>query len=301
MKKTNDIAYQNKDITSKMFAEMFPKESLDVYGIHLPKIVRVLPTNLPVIAANELRIDNLFELEDGSFAIIDYESRYLKSNKIKYLEYIIRILKRYIHKKNIVIRMIVLYTADVEPEETNPIYDIGVIKMTVEQAFLSKMNSAKIRKRLTDKIKNNEMLSPREMMEFIILPLTYKGKEAKKETITELFHFAKEIEDEKTQIFLLTGMMVFSDKIIDDKLANQMKGWIMMTKVARLFEIEKEEAVKETAREVAKEVAKETTKEVASNIAFELLKKGNSIEEVISTVKMLTPEEIQAIADSLEK
>jgi len=34
-------------------------------------------------------------------------------------------------------------------------------------------------------------------------------------------------------------MLVFTDKIIDKELAKRMKGWIGMTKVARLFEEEK--------------------------------------------------------------
>ncbi len=49
-------------------------KSLAVYGVNLPKIKAVMPTNLPAIEANELRIDNLFRLEDDSLALIDYES-----------------------------------------------------------------------------------------------------------------------------------------------------------------------------------------------------------------------------------
>jgi hypothetical protein len=34
-------------------------KSFSVYGLDIPKIIQVLPTNLPEIEANELRIDNL--------------------------------------------------------------------------------------------------------------------------------------------------------------------------------------------------------------------------------------------------
>jgi len=54
------IAYQNKDITSKILAEKFTGKSLNVYGFNLPKIKEVLPTNLPAIQEDELRLDNLF-------------------------------------------------------------------------------------------------------------------------------------------------------------------------------------------------------------------------------------------------
>lgn len=67
-----DIAYQNKDITAKYFGENLKEKSFSAYGLEIPKIRKVLPTNLPAVEANELRIDNLFLLEDGSLAIVDY-------------------------------------------------------------------------------------------------------------------------------------------------------------------------------------------------------------------------------------
>lgn len=44
-----EIAYQNKDITSKVLAEHFKGKIFKVYGLELPKIVQVLPTNLPAV------------------------------------------------------------------------------------------------------------------------------------------------------------------------------------------------------------------------------------------------------------
>ena len=69
-----EIAYQNKDITSKVLAENFKGKTFRVYGLDLPEIREVLPTNIPVVKANELRLDNLFELADHTVAIVDYES-----------------------------------------------------------------------------------------------------------------------------------------------------------------------------------------------------------------------------------
>ena len=47
------------------------------------------------IQVNEMRIDNLFLLEDDLIAIIDYESAVKWENHLKYLIYIVRILERY--------------------------------------------------------------------------------------------------------------------------------------------------------------------------------------------------------------
>ena len=88
------VAYQNKDISSKYFGERLKGKSLEVYGIKNSRIVGVRPTNLPVIEAKELRLDNLFEMEDGSLAIIDYESSYSEKNKVKYLGYVAQVSKR---------------------------------------------------------------------------------------------------------------------------------------------------------------------------------------------------------------
>ena len=72
----SSIAWQNKDIASKFLADEFKGKSFAVYGIDIPKVMRSEPTNLPDIEVNELRLDGLFELIDGSYAIVDYESRY---------------------------------------------------------------------------------------------------------------------------------------------------------------------------------------------------------------------------------
>ena len=67
IERMNNIAYQNKDITSKVFAQQFKGKSLKPYGFDLPPVKQVLPTNIPQVQANELRIDNVFLLEDDTF------------------------------------------------------------------------------------------------------------------------------------------------------------------------------------------------------------------------------------------
>ncbi len=243
----DEIAYQNKDIISKVFAENFVGKSLKVYGLDLPKVVQVLPTNLPDVSANELRIDNLFLLEDGTIAIIDYESAYKEENKVKYLNYITRVVERYKKqgKLDIKIRMIVIYTADVAKSSVNNSYDIGALKLEIDSAFLSEIDSKEVMNRLTTKVNSGEKLTEEELMEFIILPLTYKDKDRKAFALEESFNLAKNLTDEDTMTFVLAGMLVFADKIIDDELGDKVKGWIRMTKVGRLFEAEKEAALAE--------------------------------------------------------
>ena len=58
----------------------------------------MLLTSLPAVKANELRLDNLFELADGSVAIVDYESVYDEEDKVKYLNYLTGIVNRYLYR-----------------------------------------------------------------------------------------------------------------------------------------------------------------------------------------------------------
>ena len=52
------IAWQNKDIEFKILSEAYREKSFEAYGLKLPRIKEVLPTNLPEVSANELRMDN---------------------------------------------------------------------------------------------------------------------------------------------------------------------------------------------------------------------------------------------------
>lgn len=179
VKQKKPITYHNKDVISKIFGENLKEKSLDVYGINIPKIKAVLPTNLPVVEANEMRLDNVFQLEDDSIALIDYESKYKYADKIKYLNYIVRTLKRNerIGKLDKTIRMIVIYTGDVKKGSTEPKLDAGCLQFTVEEVFLSELNAVKIEEALTERIEEERTLTDQEQMQFVILPLIYAGKE----------------------------------------------------------------------------------------------------------------------------
>lgn len=291
-----DIAYQNKDITSKIMGENLKDKSFAVYGIDVPKVRQVLPTNLPAIEANELRLDNMFLLEDGSLALVDYESDYDSGDKVKYLDYISRTVKRYMKKWRIrnesalKIRMIVIYTADIEPRQTQPVLDVGCLRLQVEEAFLCEMDWEETERELAKKIKEHEPLTAEDQMRFIVLPLTHKGKQEKQECIRRCFSLARKVADVKVQTLILSGMLVFSDKVITKEDSKQIKEWIMLTKVGQLFEEEKLEAVKEVTKEAEKQ---------RENTARKLLGRGFSQEEILEIVDGLTEDEIRKLKESL--
>ncbi len=247
-----EIAYQNKDITSKVLAENFKGKTFRVYGLDLPGIREVQPTNIPAVKANELRMDNLFELEDDTVAVVDYESDYDRKDKVKYLNYLAGVANRYqIEKKECpVLRMIVIYTGDISREQVSSEYNIGAVRLSIETAFLSELDSDAIMERLKSRVERNEILTDEELMEFIILPLSYRKKEEKEKRIRETVSLAARIQDRGQQVFTLAGILAFTDKIIDREIANKIRRAIEMTQVAMIFEEEKQQAI-EAERERA--------------------------------------------------
>ena len=55
----------------------------------------------------------------------------------------------------------------------------------------------------------------------------------------------------------MAGILTATDKFIDRKYSEMIKEWIKLTKVARLFEEEKIEAVNERDKDVRKQIAKD--------------------------------------------
>lgn len=317
----NPVAYQNKDIVSKIFGERLKNKSLSVYGINIPRILEVHPTNLPEIEANELRVDNLFRLEDNSFALIDYESTYDYKDKIKYLSYVVRTLKRnsLVDDMEHPVRMIVIYTGNITPDQTRHSLDIGCLQFTVEEAFLSALDAAEIEANLDYKMKNNCELTEEEQMQFIILPLIYQNLDDQRKCIKRCFALVKQVNySVRVQTFLLSGMLVFCDKIIPEEDANNMRRWIPMTKIGRMLEEEKQQAVKEavaraekeTAERVEKETAERVEKETAARVekeitvreekeraarAEDMLRRGLSAEDVLASILKLSREDLDKL------
>ena len=147
------------------------------------------------------------------------ESFYNKDSKTRFdkdLNNITGIANRYQQDKKEcpIIHMVVIYTGDIERKQVSDEYNIGAVKMKLETAFLSELDSKEIFGRLREKVKNKQMLSDEELMEFIILPLSYHTKEEKQEKVKETVELAAKIQDRNQQIFTLAGILVFADKII---------------------------------------------------------------------------------------
>lgn len=255
------IAYQNKDIEFKLMSETYKEKSFEAYGLKLPKIKEVLPTNLPAVSANEMRIDNIFLLEDDTVAIVDYESEDKASNRVKYINYIGRIMQRYDSQNKVIpkLRMIVIYTGDVDTAEDT--WEMPCLTLKMEQVFISSLPDTEIYQSIKQKLDNNETLSDKELMQLIVLPLAKKGKEEKQRMIEKVVDLAKQIEDETTQTFVITGILVSSDKFIDRDYAKSVRRYLSMTKVFQILEEEKQEAINLAEQKRTIEIAENLLKD----------------------------------------
>ncbi len=231
------IAYQNKDIASKLTTELLVGNHLGPFGLPEKKVVGLLPTNLPAVESNELRLDNLFEMEDGAVAILDYESEFSRENFVKYLNYVARIMRRYANQKSLdqlkKLKILVIYTADVS--QAQEIYDLGGVVIQVEASYLIHQNTKEIYGRLKEKVSAGEGLNVTERMELMILPLTIKGKKEKQEYIQKAIELAKKMEDRRQGAQVIAGILTFTDKVLDPAYAKQVKGEIKMNLVSQMI------------------------------------------------------------------
>ena len=127
-------------------------------------------------------------------------------------------------------------------EQTKDTLNVGDVVVYTTEGFLSEISSEEVKARIQLKIEKKQSLDDRDLMELIILPLTYKGKETQRKAAHEAVNLAKEIEDESVQEMALAGILSFSDKIIDKKLANEIRRCLSMTKVGAIIAREMEES-----------------------------------------------------------
>lgn len=228
------VAYQNKDIIAKMFGEQMKGKPLSLFGVkNDKKVVSIQPTNIPLLKLKELRIDNLFELEDEGVAIVDYESTYEEEDFLKYGVYVLEVWRRYLQEgKRPDIHMIVIYTADIEKTKTE--LHRSALDIRVEAAYLVGVDSEEwleeVERSIREKVITDEVL-----MHLVLLPLTYKGDADKQAAIKKCVNLAKDIEEEDKKRFALAGILAFADKIISEETKRDIKEVLKMNQVIKMI------------------------------------------------------------------
>ena len=240
--------HTGKDLVAKILTNTFGAKSFAVYGLNLPAIKAYLPTELPKIEGTDRFADHVFEFEDGSYGIVDYESKYLKANKIKYLEYATRLARKYFSpSKDVKIRIIVIYTCDVESADDT--LDLGAVTLKIEQAFLSHIDGEEEYRKIRAKVDAEQKLTDEELMKLVILPMTVKGIAGKSGMIDRIIETGKILRgfDEASGNFALSAMTIavgdYMTKIQKERLLEV----IRMTMIGQMLvdDVERETKFKE--------------------------------------------------------
>lgn len=286
-----NIAYQNKDIASKVTSEALIGQSLAPFGLPHLKVKAILPTNLPLIEVNELRLDNLFLLEDDSVAIIDYESDYEKANFVKYINYAARVIRRYALSKRLNtlkhLRIIVIYTADVT--SACEIYDLSGITVRIEAAYLINLDTDHIYQHIRQKLLCGEALTDSERLQLMILPLTAKGPGPKRDAAIKAVGLARQIPDRRQTIEVLAGILTFTDKVIDESFRSNIKEELRMTQIGKMIFDDgfNDGQGSKLIQLICKKIKKQKTPET---IAMELEEELDTVRSVCSAAAAFAPD-----------
>ncbi|MEY8515737.1 hypothetical protein AALC25_02175 [Lachnospiraceae bacterium 29-84] len=187
----------------------------------------------------------------------------------------------------------------------------------MECAFLSELDSTRIYQKLKEKVEQNELLDNEELMEFIILPLSYHTKEEKQRKIRETVELAARIQDRSQQLFTLAGILTFTDKLIDQETASRIRRMIEMTQVAQIFEAEKRQALAQAAqifeeekqqtaqifeeekRQALKENEQRVIQDTSKQLVIRMINKNYSSEEIVSLVPNYSQNDVDALRKEL--
>ena len=199
----------DRDALHKVLVQAYKGKSFAVLGLELPPIRELLPE----IPLRDGFVDNLFLLEDGTYAVVEYASGCHKTDMIKYMEHLAEIMERYDKEDGrFNLHFIIIYTGDVEKAES--VFDFGCLTLHPEQVFLSRMDGNTELESIRQKIHSGFLLTDDDLMKLVILPLSVPGSERKTQLFDEISSLAGNIPDEEQCAFVLPAMTLAADGFI---------------------------------------------------------------------------------------
>ena len=259
MVRTN-ISYGAKDILYKLMGQLYKGKPLETLGVNdIPKIMDRLPRNFFENEVSEGGPNEIFILEDGSILLFGYEDeKNIDENMFIYLEVAVKVIKRYYKHRGAFpkVRMAIIYNSSVK--EARNTLSFGDILICSESIFMNNLTQA-------DKIK------------FIMLPLM-KSEHDDSNILRDCVQLAKSIKSERDEAIILNGIIESTDKFISEEQARELKELLEMTKIERLYNEERDLAVKNARKEEQLRIAKSLAGILSPELISEKL--GVTIEEI---------------------
>ena len=132
-------------------------------------------------------------------------------------------------------------------------------------------------------------------MQFVILPLIYKNIEKKQDCIRRCIELGKKIKFPEVQAFLLSGLLVFTDKVIRKDDSEEIRRYLGMTKIGKIIQEEIQQAVDESVAWTKRETRKKTSLDIAKR----MLETGVSTERILFCVKGISKKELKELKKQL--
>jgi predicted transposase/invertase (TIGR01784 family) len=236
-----------------------------------------VPTELPVIDVSEEFMDFVFLLEDDSYLHLEFQTTSKLDDLARFLLYDARLFKK--DKRNI--STAVIYSGDFTDVENT--LEVGSISYTVQNVYMKSFDGNEVYNSLKTKIDNGEILSQKDVLNLIFLPLM--GSDVNRSEIAiSAVELAKRLTDSDQKMFCIGGIIGISDKFIEKEYVKKLKEVLKMTKVAVAI---REEALEQGIEQGIKMDKKQ--------IAIKLLRRGMDI-ETIAELTDLSEEEILGLS-----
>lgn len=277
MSRTN-LSYGAKDILYKLMGQLYKGKPLKAFGVNdIPKILDRLPRSFFEGEVLKGGPNDIFILEDGSILLFGFEDNInIDENMFIYLEVAVKVIKRYYkHRGDFPkVRMVIIYNQTVK--EARNTLSFGDILICSESVLMSELNVEKVLSELKVKVLDGN-LSQEDKLKFIMLPLM-KNENEHLNVIRESVQLAKAIKLERDEAIVLNGIIESSDKFIDEEKAKELKELLEMTKIDRLYNEERELAVKHAKKEEQLRIAKNLVGILSVELIAE--KTGITVEEI---------------------
>jgi predicted transposase YdaD len=245
------INSQNYDLAFKESFSIFENKTLEFLGLDLPKITEFLETEYAEIETHHDFLDITFRLVDGSILHIEEETHLSTEDLIRFAHYDLRLYQRH----RAMIHTVVLTPASGSPGTKS--LDTGTIQYNIRQIILKGRNADVLLEKIRNALENGEAVNE---LELIFLPLMQSILH-KNELLLETIKLEKQLPDTIIRIKVLGLTLVVANRIVDEKLLDEIWEEVRMLKIMQYAEEKGLEKGLEKGREEGIEIGLEKGRE----------------------------------------
>lgn len=162
------VAYHAKDIILKHIAATLGDDFLGRFGLQLARIVRQLPTDLPIIEVRAQYPDILLLLADGTILHIELQSRFSHEDLLRFGDYSWVAYRKY--KARVI--TIILYGPEILDIPASGL-DGGAHVVNMTSILLSRQDGAEVIARLLAKVAAGEVLDGADRVDLALAVLMH--------------------------------------------------------------------------------------------------------------------------------